>query len=85
MQNIVLFLMASLSTGSKRPLPQIIENKGSPIHFSDEGGSDSGGRRHMSFSVPRTRFAPSAEEEALKRLKQRMTFSDESVRFFPHE
>ena len=72
--------MASLSApGSKRPLPQIVESQSLPARFNDGGESDSGGRRHMSSSVPRTAFTPGAEKAAMKKLKQKMTFSDQSV------
>ena len=66
--------MASSST--KRPVPQVVENKVSPIPKED---SDSGGRRHVSSSVPRTSFTPRGEKEALNKLKKKMTFSDYSV------
>ncbi len=66
-----------MASSNKRPVPQIVEKKGSPVLNND---SDSGGRRHVSSSVPRTAFTPRAEKEALNKLKQKMTFSDYSVR-----
>lgn len=68
--------MASLSGKKTRPVPHIIERKASP---AQDVNSDSGGRRHVSSSVPRTVYTPRAEKAAMKKLKQKMTFSDQSV------
>ena len=75
--------MASQSASSKRPLPKIVENKGTPANFNDDGDSDSGGRRHISSSVPRTTLAHGAEKMAMTKIKKKMTFSDHSVSWCP--
>lgn len=72
--------MASLTNVTRRPLPELVENaipEGSPLGEGVE--SDSGGRCHMSSSVPRTVFPSGPDKAAMKKLKQKMTFSDHSV------
>ena len=73
---IIISLMAA-----KRPLPQLIEIGTPPAPLSEGSESDAGGRRHMSSSVPRTVFSTEPEKAAMKKLKQKMTFSDHSVSY----
>ena len=70
--------MASLS-GSRRPLPELTKTTTPTPPLKDGVGLDSGGRRHTSSSVPRTAVPPGPEKAALRKLKQKMTFSDHSV------
>ena len=76
--------MSSLPNSARRPLPGIKENTSLAAPFLREGGveSDSGGRRHVPSSLPRTLFSSERQKAAMKKLKklqQKMTFSDQSV------
>lgn len=73
--------MASLSgSRTRRPLPELTKTTTpTPPPLRDGVGLDPGGRCHTSSSVPRTAVPPGPEKAALRKLKQKMTFSDHSV------
>lgn len=74
--------LPELTNSAGRPLPGIKESTTHAAPLKEGIQSDSGGHRHMSSSVPRTVLASGRQKAAMKKLKQRMTFSDHSVSWF---